>query len=192
MDERILTLRNDLASRLKPERYEHSLSVSYTSIALAMRYGADIDQAELAGLLHDCAKCYSDRDLIKKCEKHNIDISNEEKHILVTIHAKYGEWMARHKYHIKDQEILSAIRYHTTGRPDMSLLEKIVFVADYIEPRRYKASQLKLIRMLAFQDIDQAVVKILDSSLQFLQRKGGLIDPMTLQALEYYHKKERK
>ncbi len=192
MDERITSFRNHLESRLNPVRYEHSLSVSFTSVALAMRYGYDINKAEIAGLLHDCAKRYSDQKLIEKCAKHQIPLTEEEKQIRVTIHAKYGEYLARHKYDIQDEDILSAIRYHTTGRPGMSLLEKIVFTADYIEPRRYKAGQLKEIRVLSFRDLDLAVLEILGSSLRYLQRKGGQIDSMTLQAYEYYQIKERE
>ncbi|MGL5437606.1 MAG: bis(5'-nucleosyl)-tetraphosphatase (symmetrical) YqeK [Lachnospiraceae bacterium] len=192
MDERISTFRNHLASRLDPVRYEHSLSVSFTCVALAMRYGYDINKAEIAGLLHDCAKRYSDKELIARCAKHGIILTEEEKQIRVTIHAKYGEWLARHKYHIQDEEILSAIRYHTTGRPAMSLLEKIVFVADFIEPRRFKASRLNELRTISFQNLDRAVAGVLDSSLSYLQRKGGMIDSMTQQAFEYYQKKERE
>lgn len=190
MDKQIIEFRRHLQSRLEPRRYEHSLSVSFISVALAMRYGYDIHKAELAGLLHDCAKRYSDETLIEKCGKHGIALTEEEKQVTVTIHARYGAWLAKHKYHIRDEEILSAIRYHTTGRPDMSLLEKIIFTADFIEPRRETAERLRELRMLAFQDLDRTVYEILRSSLQYLQDKGGIIDSMTQKAFDFYQDKE--
>jgi len=192
MDKRIIEFRRQLNARLDPRRYEHSLSVSFTSIALAMRYGYDINKAELAGLLHDCAKCYSDETLIKQCGINGVELSEEEQQVKVTIHARYGAWLAKHQYHIQDEDVLSAIRYHTTGRPGMSLLEKIVFTADFIEPRREKAKRLPELRILAFENLDQTVYEILYDSLQYLKEQGGRIDSMTQKAFAYYQNKERE
>lgn len=139
MQEIIAQLRNELSGKLTPSRYEHTISVSFTAAALAMRYGCDLDKAELAGLLHDCAKHYSNETIIKKCEKQKITLTEDEKKAPAVLHAKYGAWLAETKYQISDPEVLSAIRWHTTGRPDMTLLEEIIFTADYIEPRRYEA-----------------------------------------------------
>ena len=123
-------------------RYEHTLGVSYTAMALAMRYGQDLDQAELAGLLHDCAKYFNDEEIIKKCRKHGIEVSEAELRAPAVLHAKYGAWLAKNRYGVSDPEILSAIRWHTTGRANMTTLDKIIYVADYIEPRRDKAPDL--------------------------------------------------
>lgn len=188
MNEQIHTFRRQLKEKLDPMRYEHSLSVSYTCMALAMRYGCDLQKAELAGLLHDCAKRFGDEVLIAKCQKHQIPLTPEELQAPSVIHAKYGAWMAEEKYGIHDPEILSAIRFHTTGKPDMSLLEKIVFVADYIEPRRNKASNLADVRPLAFLNLDDAVRSILSSTLDYLEKKNANVDPMTQQAYRYYKK----
>lgn len=186
MDEKINTYRKHLKSKLAPMRYEHSLSVSFTCIALAMRYGYDIHKAELAGLLHDCAKRFDDNVLIAKCKKHNLPLTEDELKAPAVIHARYGAWMAEHKYGIEDPEILSAIRWHTTGKPEMTTLEKILYIADYIEPRRDKASNLPEMRYLAFQDLDQTMYAILDGTLSYLKKKGGSVDSMTLQAYNYY------
>lgn len=190
IDNQIMIFRKQLESKLDPMRYEHSLSVSFTCVALAMRYGYDIHKAELAGLLHDCAKRYSDTVLISKCQKHKIPLSKEELLASSVIHAKYGAWIARHKYGIQDEEILSAIRCHTTGKPDMSMLDKILYVADYIEPRRDKADNLLRMRHLAFQDLDQTVHELLFATLNYLEKKGQSLDPMTRLAYEYYHNTE--
>lgn len=189
MDEKINTYRKHLKSKLAPMRYEHSLSVSFTCVALAMRYGYDIHRAELAGLLHDCAKRFDDNVLIAKCKKHSLPLTEDELKAPAVIHAKYGAWMAEHKYGIEDPEILSAIRWHTTGKPEMSVLEKILYIADYIEPRRDKASNLSEMRYLAFQDLDQTMYAILDGTLSYLKKKGSSVDSMTRQAYSYYKAK---
>lgn len=192
MDEQIITIRKQLESRLDPMRYEHSLSVSFTCVALAMRYGYDIHKAEIAGLLHDCAKRFSDTVLIAKCKKKELPLTENELRAPAVIHAKYGAWMAEYKFGIQDEEILSAIRCHTTGKPAMGLLDKILYVADYIEPRRDKAGNLSEMRYLAFQDLDQTVYALLSSTLKYLERKGSNVDSMSRQAFEYYQKGARE
>lgn len=186
MQELITRLRTELSGKLDPVRYEHTLSVSFTAAALAMRYGCDLDKAELAGLLHDCAKNHKDEAIIKKCEKHQIPLTADEMKAPAVLHAKYGAWLAEKKYGIRDPEVLLAIRWHTTGRPDMSLLEKIVFTADYIEPRRDKATDLPLVRPLAFTDIDECIYQILKDTLDYLSEKNCYVDSMTNLAYNYY------
>ena len=102
------------------------------------------------------------------------------------IHAKYGAYLAENKYGIQDPEIISAIACHTTGKPDMSTLDKILYIADYIEPRRDKADNLPQMRYLAFQDLDETMYEILKGTLEYLDKKGNTIDPITLQAYEYF------
>ena len=189
IDEQIFTYRKQLKSKLDPMRYEHCLSVSYTCMALAMRYGYDLHQAELAGLLHDCAKRYGDNELIVKCQKHKIELTEGELKAPAVIHAKYGAWMAEHKFGVCDEEILSAIRCHTAGKPHMGILDKILYIADYIEPRRNKASNLEKMRYLAFQDLDQTMYEIIAGTLAYLKKKNANIDPMTRQAYEYFENK---
>lgn len=188
----ILSYRRNLEMKLDPMRYEHSLSVSYTCMTLAMRYGYDLGKAELAGLLHDCGKRYSDDIILKKCKKHGIFVSPEEEEAPAVLHANYGAWLAKHKYGISDPEILSAILYHTTGKPEMTMLEKIVYIADYIEPRRYKAENLPQMRALAYEDLDETMYEILKGTLEYLDKKSGSIDPVTLKAFEYYQDVHRK
>lgn len=186
----IMILRRKLQSKLVPMRYEHSISVSFTCMNLAMRYGYDLDRAELAGLMHDCGKRYSDEIILKKCLKHGIEVTDAEYKALPVLHAKYGAWLAEHKYGIDDAEVLSAIRCHTTGKPEMSVLDKILYIADYIEPRRYKAENLPVIRKLAYEDLDKTMYAILAGTLDYLKKKGGSIDPMTADAYEYFRKLE--
>lgn len=161
------------------KRYEHTLGVEYTAAALAMRYGCDLRSARTAGLLHDCAKCLTDEKRLSVCRKNKIPMTALEKKNPFLLHGKVGAYLAEQKYGIKDADILNAIRNHTTGRQGMSLLEKIVFVADYIEPCRKHAPNLTEIRRLSFLDLDGAVLKILEDTLSYLRESGGDIDPMT-------------
>lgn len=186
MKDLILELRNDLKGRLTPSRFEHTISVSFICTALAMRYGCDLNKAELAGLLHDCAKPYGDEDIIRKCRKQDLPLTDDELGAPVVLHAKYGAWLAAHKYRINDEEIINAIRWHTTGRAEMSILEKIVFTADYIEPRRDRAVNLALVRSVAFVDLDECVYQILKETLDYLEGRGSFVDSMSKQAYAYY------
>ena len=127
--------------------------------------------------------------MIVKCQKHKIELTEGELKAPAVIHAKYGAWMAEHKFGVCDEEILSAIRCHTAGKPHMGTLDKILYVADYIEPRRNKASNLEKMRYLAFQDLDQTMYEILAGTLAYLKKKNANIDPMTRQAYEYFENK---
>lgn len=170
-------------------RFEHTLGVEYTAAALAMRYDCDVRNAQIAGLLHDCAKCLSDRERLEICKKQGIPMTKLEKRNPFLLHAKVGAYLARKKYGVKDKDILNAIRNHTTGRQGMSLLEKIIFVADYIEPGRKHAPDLTKIRKMAFTDLDMAMVKILQDTLDYLNASGGELDPMTEITWRYYTQK---
>ena len=134
MNQKITRIRRKLMAELDKERYEHTLGVMYTAASMAMRYDADIDKALMAGLLHDCAKCISGENKIKLCDRYHLSVSEVEKSNPSLLHAKLGAFLAAKKYHVDDKEIVNAIASHTTGRPHMSLLEKIIYIADYIEP----------------------------------------------------------
>ena len=97
-----------------------------------------------------------------------------------------GAEVAKREYQIKDEDILNAIRYHTTGRANMSLLEKVVFIADYIEPNREKFEGLEEARRLAYLDLDMAMKFILEETIAFVKERGRLLHPLSLEALEYY------
>ncbi len=175
-----------LEQELNYKRFVHTLAVAGTASSLAMCYGMNIEKAELAGLLHDCAKCIDVRKMQKLCEKAGLEISPFEAGSGSLLHSKAGSVLAAEKYGCTDPDILNAIRYHTTGRPGMSLLEKIIFVADYIEPGRYTAKNLPEIRKTAFEDIDEALLKILYDTLVYLNSTGNTVDPMTQKTYDYY------
>ena len=175
-----------LEQELIYKRFIHTLSVAGTASSLAMCYGADLEKAETAGLLHDCAKCMDVRKMQRVCEKAGLPVSSFEADSGSLLHSKAGSVLAAEKYGITDPDMINAIRYHTTGRPGMSLLEKIIFVADYIEPGRFTAKNLPLVRRLAFSDIDEALMKILYDTLVYLNSTGLVVDPMTQKTYDYY------
>lgn len=173
-------LRKEMEKELTPKRYEHTLSVAYTAASLAMVHDADTRNALIAGMLHDCAKCFTAKKLISICEKHHLPMSEVEvENPTALLHAKAGSFLAHEKYGIDDEDILNAIRYHTTGRPNMGKLEKILYIADYIEPGRTHATHLKQIRKTAYEDLDKALLRILEDTLAYLHSTDGRIDPMT-------------
>lgn len=182
----IKDLKKDLKKEMDDSRFEHTLGVMYTCGALAMCYGYDLEKAMLAGLMHDCAKCMPNAKKLKMAEKHHLEITDLERKNPFMLHAKLGAFLAKKKYDIEDPEILDAIRWHTTGRPDMTLLDKIVYIADYIEPKRDKAPHLPEIRQLAFTDLDQTLIKILEDTLGYLGDSPEHVDSMTKKTYDYY------
>ena len=188
MNERLNKIKRILKKELDKDRYEHTLGVMYTSACLAMANGYDMEKAQLAGLLHDCAKCIPNEKKLKICVKNNIPVTQVEKDNPFLLHAKVGAFLARVLYEVEDEEILHAISVHTTGAPAMNTLDKIVFIADYIEPKRDKAANLKEIRKTAFEDLDEALKMILCDTIHYLNgsKNDKNIDPMTLETYHYY------
>ncbi|MGN0389207.1 MAG: bis(5'-nucleosyl)-tetraphosphatase (symmetrical) YqeK [Wujia sp.] len=175
-----------LKGKINDRRLEHSYGVEYTSACLAMVHGADVEKARIAGLLHDCAKGLPTKDKLEKARKHGLPISKYEEKNPDMLHAKLGAFYARYKYDVTDEEILDAICYHTTGRPNMSLLDKIIFVADYIEPNRRMLPEMEQIRKEAFLDLDQCVIHILKNTLDYLHNTTLEMDYMTQKTYDYY------
>lgn len=170
------------------ERFCHTLGVQTTSFSLAIVNNEDYNKAILAGLLHDLAKSLPDHELINECKKHHIAISEIEYISPYLLHGKLGAFYAKEQFCIKDEDILNAITYHTTGRPKMSTLEKIIFVADYIEPNRRQDQipHLSKIRETAFSDLDRSLLLILSNTIEYLNKKNKVIDTLTMDSYNYY------
>lgn len=181
-----IKMQKKLAKYLDENRYEHTLGVMFTCASLAMVHGYDLKNAQVAGLLHDSAKCIPNKKKLKICAEHHIPVSDFEKEHPFLLHAKLGAYIAKAKYNVTDKEILSAITYHTTGKPDMTMLEKIVYIADYIEPARNKAPRLTEIRRLAFEDLDECMYQILKDTLSYLDENPNDVDSATKDAYDYY------
>lgn len=182
----IRKIRREMEKKLDAKRYEHTLGVAYTASALAMRHGADCNNALLAGMLHDCAKCLSNEKRLSICEKYNIAINEAEQKNPFLLHAKVGSFLAMKKYGVTDKDVINAILNHTTGRPGMSTLEKIVWIADYIEPGRKQAPNLDEVRKAAFEDLDRALLLALQNTLNYIQNGSMEIDTMTQKTYDFY------
>lgn len=188
ISEQLKKIKKQLKNELDKNRYQHTLGVMYTASCLAMRYGGDMQEAMLAGLLHDCAKCIPAEKQIHLCEKNHIPVREVERKNPHLLHAKLGAFRAKAEYGVKDKTILHAIEVHTTGVPNMGLLDKILFVADYIEPHRDKAPNLAEVRRLAFEDINEAVLRILYDTIHYLDQRRGSVDPTTHDTYQFYEK----
>ena len=185
-------IRCELKKQLKKERYIHTIGVMYTAASMAMRYGEDIEKAMTAGLLHDCGKFAPAGEQIRLCKKYGLSLKESEVEMPALIHAKLGAYLAKETYKVCDGEILNAILYHTTGRPDMTMLEKIIYIADYIEPGRRELPNMADARRLAFQNIDECLYRILKDSLVYLNSRKIAVDPMTQKTYDYYKKEMGK
>ena len=184
----LIKIKERLKDKLDKTRYEHTIGVADTAACLSMSYGYDMNKAYLTGLLHDCAKCVDDEKKVKECIERNIEISDIEMNNKSLLHAKLGAAYASEKYEVNDIEVLDAIRCHTTGKPDMNMLEQIIFVADYIEPNRNKAENLPMVRSLAFDDLDLCTFVILRDTLSYLETKDMAIDITTKETYNFYKK----
>lgn len=179
-------MRDNMKNVLRESRYLHSIGVEEVSHDLAVIYGYDTQKACTAGILHDCARNLSDVELLQESERYQLPVTPIELMNPFLLHAKVGAAYARCKYEIQEEEIINAIIYHTTGRPDMTLLEKIVFTADYIEPYRKSLPRIDEIRKEAYTDLDLAVFMILENTLDYLKDSDVAIDTLTVDTYHYY------
>lgn len=184
----VKTIEQKLQSSLLIDRFIHTMGVRDEGIKLARKYGDEnlVSKCEIACLLHDCAKDYPLELKKRFCKEYHIHIDEIMKEIPDLIHPFLGAEVARREYEVCDEDILNAIKYHTTGRPDMSLLEKIVFVADYIEPNRKPFDGLMEARELAYVDIDRAMEFILERTIEYVNQRKRAIHPLSVKAYEYY------
>lgn len=173
---------------LPRKRYLHSVAVAHLAAAYVVSLGYDPERALIAGILHDCAKAYSDEQLVADCDRYFVPVTELERRNGFLLHGKLGAYYARKHYFITDLEILSAISYHTTGRPEMTVLEKAVFLADYLEPFRTQPTSpcLNEIRQMAFQNLDKAVYLALKNTIRYLGESGQEMDMITAETYEKY------
>lgn len=168
-----------LSSVLSKKRYNHSLGVRDTAARLARLFGADENKAYIAGLYHDCAKGMSIDEQFEKCREYGVELTEYDILCPPVIHAPLGAEVAKRKYGIYDEEILSAIRRHTVGGSKMTLLDKIIYTADMIEPNRDFDGVDKL-RLIAETDINKAYFECIKHSLLFNINSNKAIHPDTL------------
>lgn len=165
-----------LKKMLKPARYIHSIGVASTAVGMAGIFHIDQKKAYIAGLLHDCAKNLTDEEAKIKYQDLEVELDEFEKDNNALAHAKIGAELVKVEFGIDDDEIIGAIRWHTLGNEDMTKLEKIIFVADMIEPNR-SYPEVELLRKAAFTNIDTAVLECVSATIDFNEEKGKIVHP---------------
>lgn len=173
-----------LKENLKESRYEHTLGVVKTAKALAKINGVEEEKAELAALIHDSAKNMNINSMKKMLEENFEQIDDIEEKTPQLLHGKVAAIIGKNIMGIEDEEVLSAAAYHTTGKGNMTLLEKIIYIADYIEPNRVYPGVEEL-RKLTFEDLDKGVIVGLNNTINYILKQGGLIHPNTIEARNY-------
>lgn len=176
-------LRPIALSYLKAKRIPHVLGTEKTAAALAEKYGADVEKARVAALLHDCTKRFSMSDQLKLCEEYGITLDSVERRAAKLLHAKTGAALARRVFDV-DDEIYNAILWHTTGRADMTMLEKVIYLADYIEPTR-AFEGVDTLREAVWEDIDRGLLMGLEMSIVEMKEMGNPIHSNTLRARDF-------
>ncbi len=163
-----------LKGKLNEDRFVHSLGVADTAVKLAEEFGGDKDKAYIAGLLHDVMKNESEEEQLKIMKKDGIILSQAEKNNPKLWHAMSGAAFLKHELGVTDPDIVNAVRYHTTGRAGMSLLEKIIYTADFISPER-NYPDVNVMRSLSFESLDKGDLYSLQFSLKKLSENQLVI-----------------
>ena len=176
-------LRPTALSFLKHARIPHVLGTEQEAVRLALRYGADVDRARTAALLHDCTKRLEMDEQLALCAQYGIELDELEQRALKLLHAKTGAAVARDRFGV-DDEIYSAIFWHTTGHADMTLLEKVIYLADYIEPTR-SFPGVDTLRAACYEDLDKGLLMGLEMTVEEMKERGNPVHSATLAAIEY-------
>ena len=176
-------LEREVVSLLKADRVKHVLGCRDTAVKLARHWGADETDAARAGLLHDITKALNGRQQLTLCHAYDIVLDDFSRENTKTLHALTGALVARRIFGENDA-VVSAISSHTTGKANMNLLEKIIYVADYMEPNR-DFPGVEELRALAFSDIDAALKKGLEMTLAMLKEQGSTVSPGSREALQW-------
>lgn len=180
-----------LKSNLKESRFKHSLSVRDTAVKLAEKYDADVEKARLAGLVHDCAKNLKSSEIIDICTEAGYNLNEVEICNPEILHGLAGSIIAKNKMGIVDEDVLSAVRFHTTGKKNMTLLEKLIYIADYVEPLRDFPGVDEL-RKTINKNLDEAMLLSFDQTIKYVMKRGMLIHLDTVEARNYmiYNKEQ--
>ncbi len=178
-------IQDKLKANLSAQRYKHILGVEETALTIASYYNLSPEKLSLAALLHDFAKYYTVQELMDYCHEENIPLDPIETDNHGLLHGKVARSIASKVYHIHDQDILNAITSHTTGRPDMSDYEKVLYVADYCDPSRNLPSSASIIEM-AKTNLSKAVFQVVSEKLTYVIRCGKTIHPRSLEVYNRY------
>ncbi|NLP14827.1 MAG: HD domain-containing protein [Clostridium sp.] len=184
-------MKKKLEETLSSKRFKHSVRVMDTAVELAKKYREDKEKAAIAGILHDCARHIEGQEVFELCKRYGIEVNYITGLQPQLLHGPLGAALAKDVYGVEDEDVTEAIGCHTTGRENMTLLDKIIFIADYIEPGR-KFYGVDEVRELAYKDLDKAVLLSLENTIRHILNKGVLIHPNTINARNYIIKESMK
>jgi len=176
-------LEDKLKGMIKPSRYLHTIGVAETAVRLAGRYGIDPQRARLAAMLHDCAKSLPHADMEDLIHDAGVDVDGDELTLNPVIHAPAGAVLAQREFGVKDPQIISAIRNHTLGGPGMTDLDRLIYIADFIEPNRKSFEGLEEVRRLAETDLHAALKRCAQLTTEYAISQGGKTHIRTEQML---------
>ncbi|WP_343344066.1 bis(5'-nucleosyl)-tetraphosphatase (symmetrical) YqeK [Terrisporobacter petrolearius] len=181
----IKQIEKTLKGMLPERRLKHSLNVSKCAVKLSEIYKCDKEKAEIAGLVHDCAKYFTDEQIEDSIERFNVELDPLEVNNIALSHSVIGSYVAVDVFNIKDEEIINAIKYHTTGKENMSLLEKIIYMADLIEEDR-NFPRVEELRELTYRGkLEEALLLSFNNTIKFVIDNNQLIHPRTIKARNY-------
>ncbi len=175
------TIKSIVESKLSPKRFKHTIGVYKTAKELAKIYECNVYKASVAALLHDYAKKMSEVEMRQYVDRYNIAIDKVIDYQIDLAHGLIASEIAKNEINIHDTEILDAIKYHTIARENMTILDKIIYLADYIEPNR-DFNGVEKIRDVSFKSIDKAMILALENSIKHVISKGKLLHPNTVLA----------
>lgn len=173
---------------LNHHRFAHTLGVAYTARQLAIRHGVDPIKAEEAGLLHDCAKCMPLKNMQQIAKTHSLTTDPEQLGSGALLHSLVGAWVARNDYRMADPDVLNAISYHNTGRPGMTRLEMVVYLADAIEPGRSSYPVLDRVRLLSQLSLERALLMEMEANVDYIQSSGKHLHSLTASTIDWLRK----
>ena len=176
----------ELEKSLNPGRFLHTMGVAETAREMAKMRGIDPDRAYLAGLLHDCAKGYDRTTVVDYCASVGVELDELAKKETALVHAVLGVYVARETYGVEDEEILSAILWHTVAKAGMTPLEEIVYLADTCEPNRTFPAADEVRELVNAEKWEEAMIRALDISIGHVLGKGTRLHPKTVEARNYY------
>ncbi len=186
MSGEVLKINKRLHSMVSPARFVHTQGVYKEAVSLAKAYGVSQTKATMAALLHDCAKDFKEEKTRQLCAHYHIELDDVMNSQIYLAHSFLGAKIAKDEFHVTDKDVLDAIKYHTTGRKKMTMLDKIIYLADYIEEGREDFEGLAELRLLAYEDLDKAVCLGLELTAQHIKEKGRILHPLGVDALHFY------
>lgn len=174
-------LEEQIKNRISKKRFIHSLGVVEVALRLARCYGADEEKTKIAAICHDCAKNESRESLLATAQRYGLVLDEVVHYETQLMHGPVGSLIARHELGVEDEEILSAIASHTTGKKEMTLLDKIIYLSDFVEPGRNYPG-VEALRELAFLDLDRAMIQAFDNTIRYVLSLDSVLHPNTIEA----------